>query len=193
MGLNTTGNIDIDTNGNITGTYAGADGILDAGAGAITATVSFTTLDIAGASATLSAGYIGAPGVADQTMANLISISGVSYPTLVANPAYTFAAFIIGDTPPAPPSGGGGAGGGTPPVLPPDPGAGPGPVTPPVTEPGGRPVTPVPETSFDPLPFDIARIQRSAEIMALSAELPAEPACDPASPHSSCDALPRSR
>ena len=49
------------------------------------------------------------------------------------------------------------------------------------------------ETDFDPLPFDIARIQRSAEIMVLSTELPAEPECDPDSPHSSCDTLLQSR
>jgi len=197
LGLDATGDISIDTDGNITGTYAGADGMLDAGTGSITATVSFTTLDIAGAAATLSAGYIGAPGVADQTMANLISIGGISYPVLVPDPAYTFAAFIIGGSPPAPPGGGGGGGGTgggrTPPVLPPDPGTGPVPVTPPVTEPGGGPVTPAPETSFDPLPFDIARIQRSAEIMVLSTELPAVPECDPDSSHSSCDALLHSR
>ena len=76
MGLNTTGDIAIDTNGNVTGTYQGTNGLFDAGAGTITATVSFTGLDIASAGATLSAGYVGAPGVADQAMANLISIGG---------------------------------------------------------------------------------------------------------------------
>ena len=58
-GLNATGGIDIDTDGNILGLYEGATGILGAGTGAITATVSFGTLDIDGAAATLSAGYMG--------------------------------------------------------------------------------------------------------------------------------------
>ena len=94
-GLNTTGDIGIDTNGNVTGTYAGANGLFDAGAGSITATVSFTGLDIAGAGVTLSAGYIGAPGAADQTMANLISIDGLRnpWPMGIPSPAYTFAGF----------------------------------------------------------------------------------------------------
>ena len=197
LGLDAPGDISIDTDGNITGTYAGAGGMLDAGTGSITATVSFTTLDIAGAAATLSDGFIGAPGVADQAMANLISIGGIAYPVLVPDPAYTFAAFIIGASPPAPPGGGGGGGGAggspTPPVLPPAPGTGPGPVTPPVIEPGGRPITPVPETTFDPLLFDIARLQCSAEMMVQSAKLPAGAACGAASAYASWDALLQSR
>jgi hypothetical protein len=108
----------------------------------------------------------------------------VMYPALIANPAYTFAGFVIGARLPA-------AGGNhTPPVTPPvaDPITLPGPLTPPVTEPGVRPVTSGPETSFD-----IARIQREADILVLPAELPPEPECDSDSSRSSCDALLLSR
>jgi hypothetical protein len=187
-GLNTTGNIGIDTNGNVTGTYQGANGVFDSGTGAITATVSFTGLDIDGTGATLIAGYIGVPDVADQVMANLISIGGVMYPALIPDPAYTFAGFVIGVRPP----GAGGGGGGSPntPVTPPvtDPITLPGPLTPPVTEPGVRPVTSGPETAFD-----IARIQREADILVLSAELPREPECDAASAYASCDEVLQTR
>ncbi len=107
--LVTTGDIDIDAVGNISGFYQGDDGILHAGlAGDINATVTFNTLDITGQSATLLAGNIGAAGVADQDMANRISIGGVLYPTLIADPDYTFATYVIATAP----SGGGGGGGG---------------------------------------------------------------------------------
>ena len=193
-GLNTTGDIGIDTNGNVTGTYTGANGLFDSGAGTITATVSFTGLDIAGAGATLSAGYIGAPGAADQTMANLISIDGLRnpWPMGIPNPAYTFAGFQIGG---AVVMGGGGGGGGshTPPVSSPNPGTGPGPVTPPGTEPGERPVTSAPDTSVDPLLVDIARLQCAAEMMVQSEKLPAGAACGAASASASGNAVPQSR
>jgi hypothetical protein len=135
-GLNTTGDIGIDTNGNVTGTYQGVNGIFDAGAGTITATVSFTGLDIAGTGATLSAGYIGAPGAADQAMANLISIEGQRnpWPMGIPSSAYTFAGLEIGSAVPIVGGGGGGGSGGgsvTPPVIPPIPSTNPGPVTPP--------------------------------------------------------------
>jgi hypothetical protein len=192
-GLLTTGDISIDTNGNITGTYEGANGLFDAGAGTITATVSFGTLDIGGAGATLSAGYIGAPGVADQTMANLISIGGVSYPVLVGDPAYTFAGFIIGGALAPPPGGGGGGGNGggsTPlPVTPP---TGPG-TTPPSTHPNGQPVTSAPDASFHPPLLDLGRLQCSAEMMVQAAKRPSGAACGAASAHASEDALLPSR
>ena len=126
----------------------------------------------------MSAGYIGAPGAADQTMANLISIDGLRnpWPMGIPSPAYTFAGFQIGAA--AVMGGGGGGGGHTPPVSSPDPGTGPGPVTPPVTEPGGRPVAPAPDTSFDLPLVDIARIKRSAQIMVESKEPIAVPECD---------------
>jgi len=167
----------------------GTNGVFDSGAGTITATVSFTGLDIAGTGATLSAGYIGAPGVVDQAMANLISIGGVAYPVLAPDPAYTFAGFVIGSSLPS--GGGGGRGGGTnTPVTPPitDPITLPGPITLPVTEPDVRPVTSGPETSFD-----IARIQRAADILVLPSDLLPEPECDPDSADTSCDVSVQSR
>ncbi len=191
-GLMTTGDISIATNGNILGTYTGTNGILDAGAGSITATVSFGTLDISGAGATLSAGYIGAPGAVTQTMANLISIDGQRYPwpAGIPNDSFTFASLYIGGSEPH--SGGPEGDGGTSPVLPPDPGPEPGPAPPPGPEPSGRPVTPAPEIAFDSLMFDIARIQRSTE-MILPVELATKPQCDAASAYASCDAVPHSR
>jgi hypothetical protein len=149
--------------------------------------VSFTGLDISGAGATLSAGYIGAPDVADQVMANLISIGGVSYPALVPDSDYTFAGFVIGAEPP---SGGGGGGSIPSPVTPPtNPVTDPG--TPlPVPLPGARPGTSASDTSSDLLQSDIARIQRSAEMMV---KLPPEPECDSDSSHASCDTLRPSR
>jgi hypothetical protein len=197
-GLNTTGDIAIDTNGNVTGTYAGANGLVDAGAGTITATVSFTGLDVSGARATLSAGYIGAPGVADQTMANLISIDGLRNPWPMGIPSsnYTFAGLEIGSL-----GGGGGGGGGstdipiTPAVT--DPVTPPGPITPPVTDPGVRPVISESVPSFSTLLPDIARVQRSAETMVLPrkppAKVPAEPQCDSDLAYATCDALLPSR
>jgi hypothetical protein len=143
----------------------------------------------------LSAGYIGAPGAADQTMANLISIGGIAYPVLVPDPAYTFAGFIIGGALPVAGGGGGGGGGGgstDTPVTPPatNPVTHPGSITPPVTVPGVRP-------SFSTLLPDIARIQRSAEIMvlpkSLTAKLPTEPQCNADSAYTSCDVIWSSR
>jgi hypothetical protein len=129
-GLTATGDIHIATNGNILGTYTGTNGVLDAGAGSIAATVSFAALDISGAGATLLAGYIGAPGAADQTMADLISIGGLRdpWPPGIPNPAYTFAGFIIAGDVVVPGGGGGGS----------DQNSAPPPVTPPIT----RPITP---------------------------------------------------
>lgn len=117
-GLNTTGDIDIDTAGDILGTYAGVNGSLYSDA-AVNATVSFTTLDIDGTSADLLAGWIGnALDPVNQEMANRISINGVSSPALVANASYKFATFTIGYT--GAPAGGGGSslgGGTTPPAA----------------------------------------------------------------------------
>lgn len=93
-GANATGDIDIATNGNITGTYEAINGVWDSGTGTITATTSFVTLDVDGTGATLTPGYIGAPGAADQTMANLIRVGGVLMPT--PNPLFTFGGFVIG-------------------------------------------------------------------------------------------------
>lgn len=94
-GLNATGNVDIEAQG-ITGIFEGNNGVLDSGAGSINAAVSFGTLDVSGAGATLSAGYIGTPGPANQDMANLITINSVLMP--VPDPAFTFAGFEIGDS-----------------------------------------------------------------------------------------------
>ncbi len=94
------GTIDVNNsigNFNITGTYQGTSGQLNAGTGTISATTGFSSLNILGAGATLSAGYIGAAGdPLNQNMANKISISGIAYPTLIANPSYTFAGYVIG-------------------------------------------------------------------------------------------------
>jgi filamentous hemagglutinin family protein len=121
-GLTTTGDISIETNDDILGTYTGTNGVLDAGAGSINATVSFGTLDVSGAAATLLAGYIGAPGAVTQTMANLIAIGGQRYPwpAGIPNDDFTFAGLYIGGS-------SGGAAGGS------QPGGGvtPGPVSPP--------------------------------------------------------------
>ena len=121
-------------------------------------------------------------------MANLISIGGVMYPALIANPAYTFAGFVIGVRIPG--GGGGGSGSTNTPVTPPvtDPITHPGPITPPATEPGVLPVTSGPETAFD-----IARIQRAADILVLPTKLLPEPECDADSSRSSCAALLLSR
>ncbi|MFI4984284.1 MAG: beta strand repeat-containing protein, partial [Rickettsiales bacterium] len=89
--LNATNGISITAN-SILGTYSGATGNLNSGTGTITATTSFNSLAIAGNGATLSAGYIGAPGMATQNMANLIS--GVTTPSS----KYTFAGFDISHT-----------------------------------------------------------------------------------------------
>lgn len=94
-GLNATGNVDIEAQG-ITGIFEGNNGVLDSGAGSINAAVSFGTLDVSGTGATLSAGYIGTPGPANQDMANLITINSVLMP--VPDPAFTFAGFEIGDS-----------------------------------------------------------------------------------------------
>jgi len=116
-------------NQNITGTYQGTTGSLNAGTGTITATTGFSALDIIGSGATLSAGYIGLPSEPpNQNIANRITISGVGYPFLTANPAYTYAGYIIGLTSS---TGGGGGGGGVP-------------------EPAPIPVTPVTPPSSTP-------------------------------------------
>jgi hypothetical protein len=162
-GLLTAGDISIDTNGNITGTYTGVNGILDSGAGTITATVSFGTLDITGAGATLLAGYIGAPGAASQTMANLISIDGQRdpWPMGIPNAGYTFAGFQIGATSLG---GSGGSRGGD--AVTPDPG-----IPPPETVfPVVPPQPSLPETpSFLP-GTDPSRIVRSAQAMTQQQE-----------------------
>jgi hypothetical protein len=51
-----------------------------------------------------------------------------------------------------------------------------------------RPVTSGPETSFD-----IARIQRAADILVLPSDLLPEPECDPDSADTSCDVSVQSR
>ncbi|MCK6418124.1 MAG: filamentous hemagglutinin N-terminal domain-containing protein [Alphaproteobacteria bacterium] len=95
-GTHTAGDVMTITGTGITGTLTGATGALDSGAGTIVATTSFGALDIDGAGATLSAGYIGAAGTATQTMANLITIGGVTKTPATANSNYKFAGFIIG-------------------------------------------------------------------------------------------------
>lgn len=92
-GLDSTGDVNIISNG-ITGTLYGDAGTLDSGVGTINALVGFTTLDIDGAGATLSAGYIGTPAAASQTMANLITKGGL--PVATPSPAYMFDSFEIG-------------------------------------------------------------------------------------------------
>jgi hypothetical protein len=155
-GLTATGDIAIATNDDILGTYTGTNGVLDAGAGSITATVSFGTLDISGAAATLLAGYIGAPGAVTQTMANLIAIDGQRYPWPVGipNDDFTFAGLYIGGS-----SGGGGS----------QPGGGvtSGPVSPPV-EPTPSVLSPSPPVTenrdfpFFSSIFSLSSVQRSA-------------------------------
>jgi hypothetical protein len=161
-GLTTTGDIAIDTNGNITGIYTGANGVLEASAGTLTATVSFTTLDIDGAGGTLTAGYIGAPGAADQTMANLISIGGQRdpWPAGIPSPAYTIAAFEIGTEI----GGGGGSGGNPPSPFPVTPGPDTRPPSPPpAAAPDESPAPPVTSPARDDLLHEISRIERSAQ------------------------------
>jgi hypothetical protein len=162
-GLTVTGDVTITTNGNILGAYTGTNGLLDAGAGSILATVSFAALDISGAAANLLAGYIGAPGAVTQTMANLISINGQRqpWPVGIPNDNFTFAGLYIGG------SGGGGGGsqqgGGVPaPVSPPAEPIHPVPPpveaqTPPMTENSDFPI-------FSSL-FAPARVERSAREM----------------------------
>jgi filamentous hemagglutinin family protein len=165
-GLNTTGDIGIETNDDILGTYAGTNGTLDAGAGDLAATVSFSGLDISGAAATLLAGYIGTPGAATQAMANLISIDGVSHPGLPGSPAYTFAGFIIGTFPPGSVGGGGSSddSGVSPvPVSPLEP-AHPAPPAEPQTPSSPVTVTPQPTGAFSL--SDPARPARTAQEMA---------------------------
>ncbi|MFO1242186.1 MAG: hypothetical protein U1E36_03160 [Rickettsiales bacterium] len=127
--LHATGDVDIATAGDILGTYYGINGSLYSSAGNVNATVYFDSLDINGLGATLLAGRVGAAGAADQAMANRISINGVLYPALIADPAYTFASYIIGDNVVTPPPGGGGGGGGGSSGG----GTNPGPTTPPGT------------------------------------------------------------
>ena len=92
-GLDSTGDVDI-TSTAITGTLTGDGGALDSGAGTINAQVGFSTLDIDGTGATLSAGYVGAPGIATQAMANLITRGGASI--AVPSADYMFDIFEIG-------------------------------------------------------------------------------------------------
>ncbi|MFI4983660.1 MAG: beta strand repeat-containing protein, partial [Rickettsiales bacterium] len=91
---NATGNISLTSNG-ITGAYLGVYGSLNSQTGKIVSKVSFNKLNIAGAGATLTGGYIGAPGAGSQTMANLIKVFGVALP----NTNYTFDGFEIGYQP----------------------------------------------------------------------------------------------
>jgi filamentous hemagglutinin family protein len=91
-GLNTTGNIAITTE-EIAGTYEGDEGELNSGSGEINATVTFSSLDIDGAGATLSAGVVGT-GAVDQVMANRITIGGASVTT--PSSLFTFGGFQIG-------------------------------------------------------------------------------------------------
>ncbi|MCB1532891.1 MAG: filamentous hemagglutinin N-terminal domain-containing protein [Alphaproteobacteria bacterium] len=100
--VNATNDINIDAQA-ISGSFLGANGVLNANAGAVNATVSFDALDISGASAALLGGYIGAPGTANQAMANLISVGGVLMPSPDSN--YTFEGFTIGYVAPPPASG----------------------------------------------------------------------------------------
>jgi filamentous hemagglutinin family protein len=101
-GLNTTGDIHVATNNAVTGTYTGANGNLNAGAGAVNATASFQSLNIVGSSATLLAGNIGVAEAPSQTMANRIAVNNVLYPALTPNLAYTFAGYVIGAEQPLP-------------------------------------------------------------------------------------------
>lgn len=94
-GITSSGFLGLSATG-ISGAYSGQSGAF-ASTGAINATVSFGSLDIDTPSATLLPGYIGAPGAATQAMANQITIAGAPGTGL---PAYTFAGFNIGYTPP---------------------------------------------------------------------------------------------
>jgi hypothetical protein len=91
----------ITTNSNVTGDFQADDAVITTGAGTVTATASFTTLNVTGAGVTLTPGYIGAPGPATQTMANLIRVGGVLLPT--PSPNFMFGTFEIGYVPPPPP------------------------------------------------------------------------------------------
>lgn len=95
-GTHTAGDAMTITGTGITGTLTGASGTLDSNAGTIVATTSFGALDIDGAGATLSAGYIGSAGAATQTMANLIRIGGVLKTPSTADSNYRYAGYIIG-------------------------------------------------------------------------------------------------
>ncbi|MFI4984080.1 MAG: hypothetical protein ACHP6I_02650, partial [Rickettsiales bacterium] len=96
--LSATGDISIDPV-TISGTYSGVNGNLNSHLGTIDATVSFDTLAIEGAGATLHAGYIGAPGATTQAMANLISVNGVSNPNIIPSANFTFGSYDIGYNP----------------------------------------------------------------------------------------------
>jgi len=96
-GLTTTGALTVNAGG-VAGTYTGGAGTLGSNAGLINATTSFSTLNITGAGATLLPGYVGAPGAATQTMANLVTVGGVAGP---ASDTYKFAGFKIGYVAPA--------------------------------------------------------------------------------------------
>ena len=95
-GLNSAGNVNITTDGNITGSYAGNSGRLYAGTGSINATVSFNSLDISAATATLS-GTVG-PGGSSQEMADRIMVNGSRGP---ATAAFRFGTYDIGVNAPA--------------------------------------------------------------------------------------------
>ena len=78
----------------------GKNGTLKSTNGAINATVTFDKLDIDSLSADLLAGRIGTGSAAvNQAMANLITIRGIAYPSIVPNSNFTFARFIIGAKP----------------------------------------------------------------------------------------------
>lgn len=85
----------------ITGEYTGKDAVMNSTTGQVNATVSFDTLDIAGAAANLVPGRIGAAGPATQSMANRIKIGGQ---TATGNASYKFGSFVIGHIPPPEPS-----------------------------------------------------------------------------------------
>ena len=98
-GLNASGDINITNTSGIFGVYSGDNGSLTSTAGAINSTVTFETLDIDSQSANLLAGRIGTSGEVNQEMANLISIKGVKFPSLVPVSIYKFAGFVIGVKP----------------------------------------------------------------------------------------------
>lgn len=92
------GTVFIDSGG-INGNYTGFDAVFDSHSGNITATVGYSTLNIKGASANLSGGYIGAVGPASQAMANLIKVNGVQGP---GTASYRYSNFNIGYVSPSP-------------------------------------------------------------------------------------------
>lgn len=93
----TTPNGDVNINAaSITGIYTGKNAQLDSGAGAINATVSYAGLNIKGASANLSGGYVGSVGPASQAMANLIKVNGGQGP---GTATYRYENFNIGYVP----------------------------------------------------------------------------------------------